>query len=359
MIEEPAVAAWLAEHGMSVNPFGFGPIELDPLLLKFKAFPDNWGFVKLLWPMALPAPEAQDRTAAAILLRHDLQQQGNVFPVWLSCPFAPSLKDDSGGASVQAAAYASGETWIAFIPHNPHAFLILGKPDQIALAELLTWVAGSDQALYVWLRRAGLKDDTTGRMILRRLQESLGKVQQVPRPMGDRLLSWLRLRPPDLLYTYLIVNGKTPTHDSLFRQQVADLASSAYRLAEARVIVKFFVPPVEPAELYTGLDRVAIQWGRDSLAEMLSARIRWASKESRRSFADLFEPPVGAQPGSELLKSADDQVVDAAQGSLSRLLRLCRAVIRTHVRSHPQDKDLSETVLNEVLQHGSDDVLTQ
>jgi nucleoside phosphorylase len=293
----------------------------------------------------------QDCVAVALILRHELLRPGvqlGVFPVTLMLPLAENPWQTRSHAVLLAITQAIAETWLAILPLNPSALLDLPEIAQTTLAELLIWAVGSYADLNLRLSLAGLADDVEGRMLRRRLMRLPNRGQQSDPLSTSKILNWLSIRPPRLLYTYLIVRSRMANVDTRCQQQAVDILNWVGDLERSGVIIKLLMPTLTDI-LPVGIDTVALTWAPQRLEQMLRARIRLASNNIFGAFKDLFGPLSSMLP-----VDPDRLLVEQADGSLQAMLDLGNRVIREHI-----DRQLQGLEYNYLDQTDVDGILSR
>jgi nucleoside phosphorylase len=245
-------------------------------------------------------------------------------------PLAGNEQQTRDQAVLYAFAQAAAETWLVFLALNPAALLDLPEIAQVALAELLIWALGSYADLNLRLSLAGLADDVEGRMLRRRLMQAPNAIDQIEPPSSNKLLNWLSIRPPGLLYTYLITRCRMATTDTRCQEQAIDILNQASDLERRGVIVKLFMPSL--TDTPPGINAVALTWMPQRLEQMLSARMGLASNNIRGTFRDLFGPM-----SSMLSVDPDRALAEQANGSLHTMLELGNRIVHAHVDRHLED----------------------
>jgi hypothetical protein len=288
----------------------------------------------------------QDREAAARMMRYQLQhaERQTVFVIWQPYLCTERSAEDPLHDPLHAIAWASGESWITLLAYNPGMLLELADTERCAVVELLTWIAGSLNALRLWLRQIGLADNAEGRMLFRLIEESSEAQSATGSTPRGKLLAWLRLRPPGLPYAYLIAPCHATTMDtehSDYWNNVTAVLAMAQELAQADIMLKLFIPtPPALLDLPTMVNTISLAWSDDALKPMLHTRFHLCS-DHYNTFGALFGP----QP----LEHADDMLIEKAQGSLARMLQLGHAVIRMEVEGDSEEPYLDEDDLRAIL----------
>ncbi|MBI4671952.1 MAG: toll/interleukin-1 receptor domain-containing protein [Chloroflexi bacterium] len=325
--EEDPVGKWLELAHLTRNPFGHSEFGSDPLLLRAWVDPRNWNSLKMNRPMVVVASDARDARAVATRLLQQIRAQNldqqlhrSTFPVRLSIPLAECAPNASDSAYLEQIARALSESWCELLAGDVDAYLELDRENQVAVAELLFWSSEKGK-LASQLQQAGLPDSASSRMLLRRLQESIGSSRRLTKPTETHLHAWFGVRPKDTTRTFLLVNCESATTAVEAHPYELRLESLANRLWRNGIILKLFTT----AHSTLPLETLPLEWDKTTLVTAIKNRIQAASEPGvEQCFADFFDP-------HEKSLNVEAILARCAKGALNRLLDIGNAVIQARV----------------------------
>ncbi len=338
--ESDRMQSWLElQPAFQRHPFRLGMFEQDSPLLTSWVPPEQWGVVSGPEP-ALVVGSVPDRAAAAVMLRHELrpgemvpQPNPAVFAVWVPVPSVLQWAGYAWDDWLRSFAHTVASMWIDILSDAPDVLLDLDVLDQVQLVSLLAWSRGSVRALLLWLEQTRLQDDAQGRKFLRQMHEVFGPQPQIEEPRHATLLHWVRLRPPLLPYTYLLLDLQISDAAAQLSSHLDSLLHLMAYLSGTDVFVKLFAPPLPDVMLPVGVAQVPLRWNDTSLRAMLRARLGFTD------FGMLFGPA---------LPDADQRLLDCAAGSLGKLLELGYAILERHIQ---RDSNPDQFLYAEDLEH--------
>jgi len=218
---------------------------------------------------------------------------------------------------------ALSETWCELLAQNVDAYLELDSPQRVIVAELLLWSSKDENYLASRLKQAGLPDDPSGRMLLRRLHESIASAPHSIHLSHVQLEGWLRARPNGLSRTFLIVIPSGLNNYTKAKPLQKQLAAAADIFCEYGIYLKLFT--TEP--LGVPLTTIPIEWQTTDLVKVLDSRIAAAATEQdfvARRFSDRFD-------SNEKPVDVETFMADYAHGSLNRMLDLGNLILQARV----------------------------
>ena len=323
--EHQPLSSWLDKHMLSRSPFGPGSLRLDELLLRSWLPPQGWATITSERPTLIWSPDDEDRTAVALMLEYHVQTVfKHVFPATIVLPPLANFSNPTDSA-ITYVTRAIGDAWTRFVAFNPEVYLNLPKNHAALLASLLNWANWGFEGLRLALIEDELDPDTDlGGAVVESLYHTLHSVS--PQVLTNaRLEAWLRLRPPDLSHTFLILNCQDQQNSTVPQEQFKDIIALSTELAAAGIVLKalapFSLPKIPPI-----MDPVTLTWSDANLDQMLKKRMFLAS-QALEHIGELFGPVP--DPDANLI------LVEKAQGSLSRMLYLGRKLLMKHITSMP------------------------
>lgn len=361
------VIDWLKQHDLVANPFDIVNFSNYPLYPERFARPDYWeDFIKPL-PQHAQCPTSEDAKVLASLLRVEclpLDKEGRfkelggkseqqIFPVWVLSEHTV-LSELPLITLTRSAAW----TWIKILPFSPNAMLDLLPVDQIALLELLCWAFGSNKAVINLLKQANLKEDhAPARLLTKKIGEFKSEILLPSLLQDSILISWLKIRPPDLNYTYLILHlDEFPFNvRNQWLEQLSHLIST---LLLNGIVIK--------AVSHTGLadalllSNVCLDWSYTRLKASLNTQFEAVmDKKSQYEMGTLVDfqtlfPPGYVGDSKDEGRTIDDKLIFASRNSLWRMFELGNRLLQHHCENRLKDRvpekylyveDL-ETILN-------------
>jgi len=308
---------WLIRHGIDANPFGRPDFNSYPFYPDGATRPDKWEVFVAPFPLLAQCPTMEDAKALAYLLKRD----HNIFPVWIWPQQTESVQ-----SPFLTLAYSVAHTWLDILPTQPQMFFDLPSEIQNALLELLCWSLGSNEALAHVVRLKSHQRDENIIILLRKISEFNGGFLPTEMPQDRVLLSWLKIRPPDMARTHLLLLG-----DDLFHilpvkwfKQFAPLIPV---LSLDGIDVKLFTSSSLTVSLPLG--RIELIWSEQWLKRSLESQFDVALHTEMREmgvairFHDLFGPGVTEQ-------ETTDKLVFSSNYSLAHMLNLGNRLLQYH-----------------------------
>lgn len=354
----PRVIEWLKQHDLAVNPFGTGTFTNYLFYPEGFLSPDQWIDFLAPLPQCAQCPTPKDARALVFLLRSEclptkrMDEGGNeivypgrqVFPVWVLLGQTVSAE-----SPLPALARSAAQAWLDILPFSPDAMLDLLPAERTALLELLCWSFGSNITVINLFKRAGLKDDVVGNVIVHKLQQFESKFSSAHLPSDSVLISWLKIRPPDTNYTYLILplDEFPASMCTWWLEQFSPLIPTLFLRG---VVVKAFSSSRVPLAL--PLPEIRLHWSDLQLKKSLDSQFNLAvevdketnRREKERKFYELFGPF-----GSVKEKDTTDKLVSASHNSLARMLTLGNHLLEKHCEEEVLAQYLSLDELQAIL----------
>ncbi len=332
---------WLKQHGLASNPFGCNP-KLYPAYPENIARPDLWeSFVLSPSSIALSST-AEDVFSLAILLRRELLSARQTFPILISL-----REEDITQSPLVTLARTTSRTWLDILSLSPDALLDLSPMMQEALLELLCWSFGAKETLAYLLQESGLKEDVPGSVLRRKIAEFESHISLTHTPQDQVLLSWLKIRPPDLGQTSLILHLDGNLHPLAYTW-LAHFSLLIPLLLHNKITTKAIV--ASPAPISLSLPSMQLSWSDNQLRVSLFSQFINAATRAEGDipegdpiqFRDLFGLGVSEEETTEKL-------IFASRGSLSHMLRLGNQLLQKHCESEKPEKYLSPEELGDIL----------
>jgi hypothetical protein len=361
--DNPSVVNWLKQHDLIANPFSSNDIKNYPFYPEGFARPDQWEDFLETFPQHAQCPSLEDARALAFLLRveclpvrkKDAQGQetvssgGQILPVWVSLEqTAPSE------SPFVTLARSTARTWMDILPFSPDAMLDLLPAEQEAILEMLCWAFGSNGTVVNLLKRieANLEDENNrpGSVMLRKIREFKSKISSMYLPQDSILISWLKIRPPDLNCTYLILHlDEYPViAPAWWLEQFSVLVPTLFLNG---MVTKAFSSSHTPVAL--PLSTIQLNWSNSRLKTSVNSQFDSAmdpdEKKAGKSirFHELFGPGVTEEQTTAKL-------ISSSRNSLARMCSLGNRLLQYHCEHSVKDgipekylyvEDL-ETILN-------------
>lgn len=352
--EKLEVTQWLQLTELKFNPFGPESAELDPYLPRYSVYPaiaDGHPYGPR--PSVIWGKSGSGKTATALLLAHDCitptfsPREPNTYPIYCSLSDAILVQSRT---YTELLAHAIAESFIPFLIMNTSVFLEAKPTQKAAILACLVYGAGSFENLTRRLEQAGLPDRGIGAVLL---SELLTQFQQ--RPALQELANvaedeWLQIfaqiRPPTYQNTYLILDltdrHKTAIAPKTFSTFFAPMLAASETLANRQVYLKWFLPAHWADHLsIPEKSQATLQWSSEQLMNLLVNRINLAVGhmfDFRQLFTLQFREANLTQ-----------RLVDAADGSPQRLIRLGNRLLQEHVAQRSDEAELTYRDLEAAL----------
>ena len=313
--DEASLSEWLSANMFDFNPFGNHIVNGLPLFARTWAQPAAWNKVHSTAPVILWSKSAEDLRYASQMLAYEISlEKSKTFLVKIQVPELIHDLTNSPDQGLQSLARSCAETWLDILGSQPYAFLDLLRTDQLVLAEFLHWHAGSFEMLKFRLMQRGYDlENSPQRMTLRRLEEDVGELSTSSTVTSRQFLSWLRVRPPGLEHTYLVVECISPRLAAQMMPHLSELFDLNIDPVETNISIKIFLV-AESSANFPEVSIEELRWSEESIRKMLQDRLYLASNATYTSMNDFL--PLGTPPG------ADENLVLGANGSLSKLLKM-------------------------------------
>lgn len=338
---------WLDDAGYSHNPFSFQSIKNDTgLLFNELNLPHFEDIVDVNTSTCIYSTSREDyRMASTGLLDNILNHQiydyaannlGRVFPL----PIAFSLEDiEKKSHALQLIAHGIAEWWRELLRLNPQLYIELGERPQIQrrLTTLLIWDSKSlGGAMEVFYDIADAALEPVAKACRKQMREAAKDIK-ITRITPSNVRAWLNIRPPSRDYTFLLM---TFTEDGARKIPERRILSDTLTSVESEHIrIKAFIP-AEIRPLFSDFADVELKWSKERLDDELTRRIQNARVTQDANFNTMFEFPFKDYHGG---------LVEAASGSLGRLLRNGSEIVRNHVRKYPEQLFLVDEDWDDVM----------
>ncbi|MDX9865070.1 MAG: hypothetical protein RBT34_09715, partial [Anaerolineaceae bacterium] len=326
---------WFDAWELSDNPFGTSHLSNDPLTLRTFVNPESWDAYTCMIPGIFHSIESEDLMVVIQKICQEFSgsKGDEIFTIAVPLPFLELEQDSSRYDYLASLTKVVGEQWIDYITRLyyddeiekivcPTDFLDLDKEDQDKLAAFLAWVCGSSDALKLMLQERGLREYKNGRKLLEVLERILSKKTDIPyRIPEEQLFSWLQLRPPGRFSILMLLSYADEGEKGVAEEQAWNLMQFADSLSALDIILKMFCTDrIFPSN---SIETIPVIWKKSSLQSMLSIRMQNASN-GITSLDEFFGPVV---------VDCEERFLDAANGSLTALLRLCNKLLDFHCAS--------------------------
>lgn len=355
-VDSPQIVDWLKQHTLISNPFGPSDLKNYPFYPGGFARPDQWETFLDAVPLLAYCPTKEDAKALSFLLRaeclpvrkddekvHLVESKRHVFPILVS------LEQISSGLSpLFILALSAAQAWLDILPLCTDAALDLPMPDQHALFEFLCWSFGSNNRVINLIKRNGLRENKSSRILFRKLSSFESKFPSVYLPQDAILLSWLKIRPPDLNLTYLILPvdefylADIPWWSKLFNSSISNLFLDG-------VVIKVLTSMSQPTLSLNSMD---VSWTgglEERLNRSLDSQFDAAMDPEEKllmgkaiRFYELFGPGASEE-------EINEKFISASSNSLARMLMLGHRLLQKHCERESPEKYLSIGELNDIL----------
>jgi hypothetical protein len=347
--DDPKIVDWLGNFSLVSNPFGVGNLKNCPFYPEGSARPDRWEDVLAPFPQRVQCLTPEDAKALNFLMRSEcfpkkkVDPQGNetldpgkqTFPVMVS--FEQSAPSETPLITL---ARSTAQTWMEILSFSPDGMLDLLPAEQVALLELLCWNFGSNSMVINLLKQAGQKNNPTDRLLIRKIDEFKTEFSSSHLPQDAVLLSWLKVRPPDLNHTYLIIPiDEFPENvRSWWLEQFIPLIPAFFLNG---IVIKLFSSSYIPVTI--PLSAIRISWSEAQLKMSLNAQFDAAVDKTRRNEMGLrlnfrslfgFNASVGYFEAEE---DTTDKLISASHNSLARMLTLGNRLFQYHCENRIKD----------------------
>lgn len=339
--ESTALGRWLelvAPKGNKVDPFSGGKIRDDALFYHTTFLNDAQSkWLKEPHPTHVLCPSLEDGAAAALALNYLFRhppgdEEANFSLILPLAPQAQHLPWDNL-AWLRHLTHAVGEAWVEFLRdgQNYTAFAELPPRQRQNLAHLLLWVARSPAALFLLLGISPTASRPSQRDLYYALSDWLHEFPVPHEVSVEQLRQWVVLRPQAMKESFILMplmEEVTPGKET--EALLQPLISLAQRLVANKIIIKLF----SPAPLET-LPSQPLRWGDKELQACLDRRVR------QENYPSKFELLFQVDPHYEETVDIGSWFVQAADGSLAKLLSLVHDTMNRHIERAPHEPSLS------------------
>jgi hypothetical protein len=366
IVRPSPVDRWIGISELVSNPFVAGIYAPNPLLARSWVNPTAWASIIAVEHTSIQSTIREDCNVTALMLYDRLRTTTDydIFPVRLTLPFTEVWPNAPYDVLLKCIVQSIGHALLAMLPlpsDPPNANMLLDyMPDEQAeMVKLLTWVAGSSDALRQCVSRVPTPPDHLAENELQQqagagklhqkltqiIDQALGGASHVDTPSTDTLHSWLAMRPPGMKHTFLIVDVADSDQDT--QAQVAALLRMAHNAPHSQVFVKLFGAP-EAFVAYGDATPMTLQWRTKDLERMLSTRMYHASGFTLNTLNDCFWLPPFQDEGGQ--SDVDTHIITYARGSLNRMLQLGQTLFQQHADRNPEERYLQPDDLDSFLQ---------
>lgn len=341
---------WLEAWELIDNPFGTSNLISDPFTIKSFVSPFQWNEYTNMTSRIFSSPEFQDRQVVVqnICKEYSNSKDADIFVITKTLPFVELDKGSSRFYYFTSLAKLVSEYWIEYLTDLYEDdtgtiicstdFLDLKKEDQDELAAFLAWACGSTEKLLDLLQGRGLREYKNGRKLLEVMDRIVQNKTNLPCKVPEKqLFTWLQLRPPGRDSFVLLFNFPEQDNEGIAETQGWNLVQLTDTLAELGIVLKLFssdefLPP-------NPFQKIPLRWDNADLQSMLSSRLQNVSN-GITSLDEFFGPVV---------VNCEEQFLDAANGSLTALLRLCNKLLDFHCASDDESIYFSEAEVDAVF----------
>lgn len=358
----PKVIDWLKQHDLVVNPFGASCLKNFPIYPEGSLSPDQWDDFLPHLPQQAQCLTAEDTRVLAFLLRAEclptkkVGAEGNetvdsrkqFFPVWVSFNQSSTIE-----SPILTVARSAAQAWLDILCFSPDAMLDLVHAEQIALLELLCWASGSNNAVINLLKRDNFRgDNASACLMIKKIEEFKSEFSSAHLPQDPILISWLKVRPPDLNYTYLIL----PLDEFSLAAHVwwlEQFGSLIPTLFLNGIVTKAFYSSCVPVAL--PLSTIQLDWSDTRLKTSLNAQFEAAMDRKARYETGVsvdFRALFGSHPLIGYFESEEDttdKLIAASHNSLACMLTLGNRLLETHCEQEVPTPYLSVAELETIL----------
>jgi hypothetical protein len=274
-----------------------------------------------------------------------LETNRRIFPILVPPQLVSPLQ-----VSLTTLVHSAARTWLEILPLCPDALLDLSYSVQQALIELLCWSVGSKDTVINLIERNRLnsENDVAVRLLIRKIAEFDSQYPLAQGPQDVVLLSWLKIRPPDLKQTFLILPVEVIQKSELLRwfEMIDSLIPTLYL---NDIIIKVLAPNLQSISL--SIRRIELSWSGElegqlnrSLRGQFDAAMDPKEKLMGKAlrFHELFGPGITEEETTGMLISASNQ-------SLSRMLGLGNRLFQKHCEQVKPEMYLYLDELDDIL----------
>ncbi|WKZ50547.1 MAG: hypothetical protein QY329_13895 [Anaerolineales bacterium] len=357
--------AWLKKFDLVSNPFSVMDLKNYPFYPEGFVPPDHWMNFLTSVPHIAQCPTSEDAKALAYYLRAKclpvrvmdanaeeiIENNQQIFPIWVSLNQSATIE-----APLLVIARSAAQAWLDILCLSPDALLDLSLAEQEALFDLFSWAFDSTNTFSNLLRQGRIKADKSSGLLVQKIEQFRSRFSSVQVPQDPILLSWLRIKPPDLHSSYLIIPlDEIPvTVKGWWLEQFNSLIS---RLFLNGIVTKAFSSLNVSRTL--SLSKIYLHWSNSQLKMSLNSQFDLATDKSEQDMGKVidFRSLFGADPSIGYFETEEDtteKLISASHNSLARMLTLGNRLLQYHCENRTKDgvpekylyiEDL-ETILN-------------
>ncbi|MEW6713299.1 MAG: hypothetical protein AB1403_25990, partial [Candidatus Riflebacteria bacterium] len=343
-VEDGKILDWLKGFSLVSNPFGVLELKNYPFYPEGSTNPDKWNDFLDPIPQLAQCPTPEDARALAYRLRAEclpvkkIGTEGKerfeswhyVFPVLVS--FNQTLSIESPLLTITR---STAQAWLDILCLSPDAMLDLPLVEQEALLELLCWAFNSAAIVTHLLKQSGLESNTSSDLLSQKIGQFKSELTSAQLPQDAILLSWLKIRPPDLNFTYLtILFDEIPVAVKIWwLEQYSPLLSTLFLNG---IITKIVSSSQGSVTFPLSVIELRLRWADSKLKESLNSQFAAAmdKAEQKEMGQDIdFRSLFGSHPAVGYLKDekdTTDKLIAASNKSLARMLMLGNRLLQYH-----------------------------
>ncbi|HRJ40287.1 MAG: caspase family protein [Caldilineaceae bacterium] len=353
---DPKLSDWFQKVKLKDDPFLNSDSEIRDDLVSSAEMLQQWKKIVEPDDVIVEVPTANDVSRWTKYLHFYLgpEMEGRLLRAF---PIQHILSPQTHSKQMLSLAASCAVAWVKFLAVNPLTFQELDEVDQKLLIELLYWEAGSAQHLcteleharndHLWDQESQKRTDDQNHFnwLTWHIETTTSTLKEIS-PGRGKVISWLKLRPPELDNVYLIILGNSYTSDAVVVSDVEQMFLQLWASLRNDIhqsFVKFFTR--QSAEVRHGIRlRYRLIWSTETLRIVLNRRIEKVAKRKDADFGLLFPQDSPAM---------DRLVAEAAKGSLDNLLSIGNRIIRQHARRDAPERDISPDEIYSVLEEWS------
>jgi hypothetical protein len=274
-----------------------------------------------------------DRTEGIRAAVDYIHRSGRAVVIYLKAPARGVKRSEDSVDYLAAVCRGYADMWFQIITNNPAVFLYLNHGKQLTIAELLVWGLAPIKTLLLWLRQAGIEQTSEGADLLHQLQVLDGIV--IPtEPDARRMRHWLTLRPPAIKRVFVFISSEL--QNDLEQEHAVGFARLAAEMSELDISTKIWVPMSGNLASFS-LENSCLEWEEADLEKQLQIRFSLSQPGRDKTFDSFFNPYNPSIPEIESTTINTDHIlklVQAAQGSVTRMLQIGNGLLLQHARDH-------------------------
>jgi hypothetical protein len=346
-VPDRILKGWLNLHGLTANPFGDVDLKSYPYYPEGAAYPDRWDAFLDPVPLLAHCLTPDDAQALSYLLRKEclpLRKNGAetyterwVFPLWASNQQADLIQ-----SPLFTLARSAAQTWLNILPLNLFRLDELPQIRQNSLMDLLRWSFGSANEIVSLLQANGLEENVVGLSLIRKIEKYEKEISAPLTPQDVTLLSWLRLRPPDYSFSYLILPLVDESSIPAYSSWLEHLGRFWDTLFMNKIVVK--VISSSDVSVKIPFSEIRLNWSDHQLKLSLDSQFDHATdsainykgpKGRKVKFIELFgSGPFGY---AETDERTTDILISESCNSLARMLTLGNRLFQHHCENRIKD----------------------